>query len=200
MKKYKLGVEIGAGDRYSSELLDRKEEFEEIHLIEPNKALYESFYHVGTHFDNIRVFNFAVSNYSSIEGMGCSDEAFYNFGYCSFLRCASSFLKLSCEDNATEYWRPLLQMVKCKRMNEIDKGNIDYLVLTCNGSEMFVLDDMKSRPSIIRTKYYCHNAKHWQYYNQVSAWMDNNGYKGKILDRSQYSTYYHLEFQKQTNN
>jgi len=190
MNKYKLGVEIGCGDRYSSELYGRWNEFEQIQLIEPNEILYHDISSAPNPEENISVGNFAISDNSAEE------QPFYNFGYCSFLSKASSFLKLSCEDSAPDHWFDLQTMVKCKKMGQIDCRDIDYLVLTCQGSEMFVLNNMVSRPKVIRTKYYCHNAKHWEYYNQISTLLAKYGYTPNLLDRSQYSTYFHIEWTK----
>lgn len=189
MKKYKLGVEIGCGDRYSSELVGRFAEFEQIKLIEPNKILYHDIATAPNPHDNIVTANFAISE---LDG----EDKFYGFGYCSFLHNASSFLNLSCEDDAFKYWAPLSYFVKCQKMSSIDKGDIDYLILTCQGSEMFVLEDMISRPQIIRTKYYCHNAKHWQHSNQITAWMMKNGYTGRLIETNLHNTFMHIEFTK----
>lgn len=189
MKKYKLGMEIGAGDRYSSELISAYNDFEQIKLIEPNSILYHDLASAPNPHENISVGNFAIDSTYGVSEMYC-------FGYCSFLSHANSFLKLSCEEDAAEYWKSLKTLVNAKRMRQVDSGEIDYLVLTCQGSEMFVLDDMISRPEIIETKYYCHNAKHWEYYNQISVWMAKNGYVGNLLDKSQYDTYFHIEYRK----
>lgn len=182
-------MEIGAGDRYSSELLGRFAEFDEIRLIEPNKILYHDLATAPNPHDNIITANFAIS-YLNV------DQYLFNFGYCSFLAAASSFLTNSCEDDAYKFWEPLRSTVKCERMDKIDNGEIDYLVLTCHGSETFVLDYMISRPKIIRTKYYCHNAEHWEYYNNITAWMGKNGYTGHLLERNQHGTFMHIEFVK----
>lgn len=186
--KYKLGVEIGAGDRYSSELLNRAGEFEAVQLIEPNTILHHDLASADK-AENVSVGNFAVSYIDM-------DQYLYNFGYCSCLAAASSFLADSCEDNAHDFWLPLRTETKCMRMSQIDRGDIDYLVLTCQGSEIFVLNDMISRPQIIRTKYYCHNAKHWETYNGITAWMMKNGYSGTVLETNQHHTFMHIEFKR----
>lgn len=189
MKKYKLGVEIGAGDRYSSELIGRYEEFDQIRLIEPNAVLYHDLATAPNPHDNIITGNFAISDFDGKVGL-------YHFGYCSFIFASHSFLELSCEQGAWTFWEPMCSDVKCTKMSKIDNGEIDYLILTCQGSEMFVLNDMISRPKIIRTKYYCHNAKHWAYYNQISNWMNINNYTARLLEINQHSTFLHLEFSK----
>jgi len=196
MNKYKLGVEIGCGDRYSSELYGRWNEFEQIQLIEPNEILYHNISSAPNPEENISVGNFAIAENKRKLYLPGDKRPFFNFGYCSFLQEAESFLKNSCEDESFNFWQPLKSLVNCKTMSEIDSGQIDYLVLTCQGSEMSVLEDMVSRPKVIRTKYYCHNAKHWEYYNQISTLLAKYGYTPNLLDRSQYSTYFHIEWTK----
>ena len=193
--KYGLGVEIGAGDRYSSELLNRAEEFEAVQLIEPNAILYHDIASADK-AENVSVGNFAIAENKRKLYLPGDKRSFYNFGYCSFLEGADSFLKLSCEDESFVCWQPLKSLVRWEPMSKIDTGNIDYLILTCHGSEMFVLEDMISRPQIIRTKYYCHNAKHWEYYGQISKWMGTNGYIGTLLETNQHHTFMHIEFKK----
>jgi hypothetical protein len=190
MKKFKRAMEIGCGDRNSSELLHRTTEFDNIYLIEPNKILYHDVMNFVAPYENVAVGNFAI-------GKENGSERFYHFGYCSFLESSNSFLKTSCEPEALCYWVSYVNRnVETRTMSSIDLGDIDYLILTNQGSEMFVLDDMISRPQVIRTKYYCHNAKHWEYYNKVTAWMQQNGYQGNLLDRNEHGTFLHIEFVK----
>lgn len=189
MKKYNLGVEIGCGDRYSSELINRGEEFCSIKLIEPNPILYRDIASAPNPYENISVGNFAITK-------ECREEDMYLFGYCTFMESANSFLQLSIEENGLRNWALLKKKVRCFAMDFLDKGGIDYLILTNNGCELDVLNFMVSRPEIIRTKYYCHNQKHWQYYNQVTAWMDKNGYIGRVTEMSQYGTFLNLQFER----
>ncbi len=196
MKKYKLGMEIGCGDRYSSELLNRAEEFEAIQLIEPNPILYKDISSAPNPHGNISTGNFAIAETKRQLYPLNSNRYFYNFGYCSFLQEANSFLQLSCEEESFNFWMPFRILVKCSSMAQIDKGDIDYLILTCHGSEVAILEEMVSRPQVIRTKYYCHNHKHWQYYSQITMWMAKNGYVGTLLEKSQYDTYFHIEYIK----
>lgn len=191
MKKYHKGVEVGAGDSYSSQLLKRKDEFEFLWLIEPNNILFEDLSKSLGHFkikqDRVYLMNAAASNSSE-------NKELFNFGYCSYVEGNESFIKMSCEPEAETFWKPLKTKTHCFKFGDIDEGDIDYLVLTCNGGEMDVLNQMKSRPEIITTKFYCHNGHHWAYYNQIARWMRQNNYGGNVLEKSMYDTYFHLEF------
>jgi hypothetical protein len=186
--KFNYAVEIGAGDSSSSILL--KSSSDKILLIEPNKLLFDDLNNYIIHNQlDIGIKNIAISELNH-------EQNLFNFGYCSFLEGKPSFLKLSCEDGAEQYWKPRISKCECINFNNIDNGNIDYLVLTANGSELEVLKNIISRPQIIKTKYYCHNQQHWLYYNQISDWMQVNNYKPNILRSNTYQTFFEIDFIK----
>ena len=185
---FNYAVEIGAGDSSTSILL--KSNFDKILLIEPNKLLFNDLNNfINQNNLEIETKNIAISNLNN-------EQNLFNFGYCSFLEGKPSFLKLSCEDGAEEYWKPRISKCECRNFSNIDNGNIDYLVLTANGSELDVLENIISRPQIIKTKYYCHNQQHWLYYNQISFWMQVNNYKPNILYTNTYQTFFEIDFIK----
>ncbi len=104
-------------------------------------------------------------------------------------------MALSVEEGSAEsFWAPLLQDVVVYDMNKVDDGTIDLLVLTCNGSEMNVLSRMRSRPVRMVTRYYCHNERHWEYYNRIGAWMAMNGYTHRVRESNQHGTFFHVEW------
>jgi hypothetical protein len=176
-------IEIGAGDSYSSELLKISHLFDEVELVEPNESFcYDLLKHQKP---NITILNRAVSNYA---GWGRLIYA----GYCSYLSEASSFLKLSCEENSEKFFHTQLITV----FDSKSIKNCDYLVLTCHGSEFNILTNLEIRPKIITTKFYCHNQSHWNYYNQIINWMNKNGYVGQLRETNQYKTYFDLIFTK----
>ncbi len=185
MNKINKAVEIGAGDIESSELLMYNNKFNEIHLFEPNFLLNKSLKEIKN--ENIVVWEAAVSNY---EGQG----KFFNLGYTSYLEGAESFIKTSCEDDAEKFWNNLSTIVDIVSIKNIDKGDIDFLVLTCQGSELDILSGLVSRPVIINTKYYIHNPIQSEYYNKITLWMQNNGYRGVLKDKNEMSTYFNIDF------
>lgn len=187
MKKWLNGVEIGAGDSKSSLLLRKYNDFEFVLLYEPNNELFSDLN------ENLPNSN-RVSAYKMAVGEGPMQNELFNFGYCSYLKGSFSFIKTSCEEDSEEYWKPLISKCQTVNIRQIDPGNIDYLVLTNNGSELDVLVSMLSRPIIIETKFYMHNQEQVNYYNLLSNWMAENNYRGQILDKSQYNTYYHVKF------
>lgn len=175
-------IEIGAGDSYSSELLKISHLFDSIELFEPNLTFYLDLSKKQT--NKIKVYHNAVSNFNGLSQL-------YNLGYCSYLENANSFVKLSCEENAKDFfYKNPVQVLDSKIIK------CDYLVLTCHGSEFNILTNLEIRPKIITTKFYCHNQNHWNYYNQIINWMNKNSYVGQLRETNQYQTYFDLIFTK----
>ena len=189
-KVIRRAVEIGAGDSYSSELISYGTHVERVELWEPNAILARDLLNkaggnVITHCAAISISDFA------------GKANLYSLGYSSYLQGAPSFIALSVEEGSAEcFWAPLVQKVYVYSIIEIDYGDIDLLVLTCHGSELSILSHMVSRPVCIRTKYYCHNQAHWRYYNEITSWMNINGYKHRVLDTNQHGTFFHIEWTK----
>jgi len=187
---FNYGVEVGSGDSFSSILYKNTGLYKSILLIEPNKLLFkdlkEKIVENNVHANLLNVGISSISN----------EIDFFNFGYCSFLRGYPSFLKLSCEEDAENFWQMRSESCNCINFSIIDNGNIDYLVLTCNGAELDVLNNMTSRPKIIKTKYYCHNHLQVYFYNEISKWMRLNSYSGKLIKTNRYKTYHEIDFIK----
>ncbi len=187
-KVIRRALEIGAGDSYSSELISYGSHVETVELWEPNYILARDLLdkasgNVITHFAAIGDFT------------GKAD--LYSLGYSSYLAGAPSFIALSVEEGSPErFWAPLVQDVFIYSITDIDHGDIDLLVLTCHGSELAILNKMVSRPVCIRTKYYCHNHRHWEYYTQITHWMAKHGYTHKVLETNQHGTFFHIEWTK----
>jgi len=170
-------IEIGAGDSYSSELLKISHLFDEIELYEPNLIFYSDLAKKQT--NKIKTHHNAISNFNGLSQL-------YNLGYCSYLENTKSFVKLSCEDNAKDFfYKNPVQVLDSRFIKDCN-----YLVLTCHGSEFNVLTNLEIRPKIITTKFYCHNQNHWNYYNQIIDWMNKNGYIGQLRETNQYKTYF----------
>ena len=184
---FKNAFEIGAGDSSSCILGRLSNQIENIFLFEPNPILRA---------DLIKTYNNTSNIIISGNAIGPEDkvEDFYNFGYASFLKGADSFVKLSYDYDAEFYLKQLISKVIVVTIDKIDNGNIDLLLINCNGSEMFVLDKLVSRPLIINTKYYVHNAKQWNHYNKITAWMEKNKYKIKEYTTNELGIYFDINF------
>lgn len=189
-------VEIGAGDSWSSQgiaLLKELSSTCRVDLFEPNSIfcadLAESLEGLSKTNPNVNVYGLALSDLS-YEGN------LYYLGYASYLAGAQSFIRQSIEDEGEQFWRPLVRMVNVVDVRVYDHGDIDYLVLTANGVELDILNALRSRPKIIRTKFYCHNIKHWEYTNEIIRWMGINSYQGVTLESSPHHTFFHIEWTK----
>ncbi len=186
----KRAVEIGAGDSYSSDLLSYSSHVARVDLYEPNAVLLEDLTRGAAGLDNVNVYGLAISD-QSYEG------SLYTLGYASYLSGALSFMRLSVEDGGdVSFWSALKQRVSVVDIRSVDHGDVDLLVLTCQGSELGILNVLRSRPVEIRVKYYCHNGKHWDYYNRITDWMAREGYQGKVLDRNEHGTFFSLSWIK----
>jgi len=180
-------AEIGAGDRYSSQLLNSPEVLRtaaRVDLYEPNDIFHQSLADAVVGHSNVNLYGFGVSDIS-YEG------TLYTFGYASYLAGSPSFLSLSVEPNSdVTHWAALRQPVSIVDIKTVEaEGEIDLLVLTCGGVEVEILERMISRPKEIYTKHYCHNAKHWAEANKIFEWMRLNGYTGTLLKTNTYQTF-----------
>ena len=187
--RYKHVVEIGAGDSYSSLGLSMLESADKVTLYEPNRLLCADLMKVAEGRSTLTVHPWAV--------MKVSMEAtpLIHLGYASYLWGAPSFIKLSIEENGEDCLFHLAKNVRLVGMEEIDDGDIDYLILTNNGGELSVLQSMKSHPKIIHTKHYIHNHAQGHQSGLICEWLHQNGYRAQVLETNRYSTFHHLVWQ-----
>src|SRR5688500_801421 len=96
----KHAVEIGAGDRYSSQLLELVKHIDHIQLIEPNMTLACD---LGDAVRERGLTNVLVRG--GVVGAARGSAELIHMGYASYVRGAPSFLRLGCEDDCEEYWK-----------------------------------------------------------------------------------------------
>ncbi len=189
MKHYGHVVEIGAGDHYSSDalrMLSSKEiSADRVALYEPHPVLFAALSEATRGWPNLTVHEKAVTSHF---------DPLYLMGYASYLRGNPSFLATSVEPDGEKWWEPLAHEVSCVKVDRMDYGTIDGLILTCGGSEVDVLNHLISRPLRIWTKHYVHNPKQWAEFNKIASWMQYHGYRGIQLETNQYVTFLHLEW------
>lgn len=187
--RYNHVVEIGAGDSASSRGLPMMTHADKVTLYEPNSILWKELNHAAAGMDNVSVVNAAVSD-------GSEFVRLYHVGYASYVEKSPSFLGTSIESEGAQFLFPLLREVRAVSVGVAIPSDVDYLILTANGSEYEILLGMKTRPAIIRTKHYCHAAQHWFVYNQIEGWMKANGYVGRLLESNQHQTFLHIEWKR----
>lgn len=185
---YNFGVEVGAGDSYSSYLGNNKGLIHRSLLIEPNPVLFEDLSKLAD--ENCKVLECAI-------GPESNKKKFYNMGYASFLESAPSFMNLSLREPIEKFLGHVSTIVDVKKFEEIDTGDIDVLFINCNGAELYVLNNMKSSPKLIRCCFYVHNAEQWAHYGGVNSKLESMGYRSNILNKNRFGTYYEIAFTKQ---
>lgn len=195
IQRYRHVVEIGAGDSYSSQCLSWATHADKVTLYEPNTLLWADLNRAAAGLPNVEVSRLAVGNATGIAQL-------VHMGYASYLIGAPSFLNLGVREkhpelNVEAWMRPLARGVVATSAAQVDKGDWDYLVLTNNGAEILVLDKMKSRPEVIRTKHYMHNKDQCLYAKTMFNWLYANKYKARVLETNTYNTFYHLEWQRE---
>ncbi len=179
-------MEIGAGDRASSQALvdDTWRAAGRITLYEPNEILWRDLVKAHDILPDARVQVLraavaATSGYAELIHMG----------YASYLEGAPSFLATSVEPEGQAFWAPLRAEVALRRMRDIDDGTVDLLIVTSNGLDREVIEDMISRPREIRTKAYVHNAAQVEVAQGVSRALMERGYRGRVVERNQHGTF-----------
>lgn len=182
-------VEVGAGDSTSSQCL--RLDVPLIQLVEPNMILAEELSAAANAISTQRITVHACA-VGAAKGM----KPLVHMGYASYLLGAPSFLATSVEPGGEAHWGLLTAPVPVITMDQIDNGSIDLLVLTCGGSEVDCLTNLRSRPVSIRTKHYLHNERQGEVSEAVVEWMRVHGYKGLVLESNLHSTHFHIDWRK----
>ena len=183
-------VEVGAGDAESSQLLPNVPVIDRVTLIEPNTILARSLIAATQSHRHVLV-------YPAAAGVQEGWAPLVHMGYGSFIKGAPAFLPLGCEADCETYWAPLTSVVPVMTLAEVEKerGPIDWLVLTCNGSECAALATLTSCPKLIHTKAYLHNPRHFAAYNDLMGWLVYCGYRAsELLETNQHQTYAHTRW------
>ncbi len=172
-------VEIGAGDSHTTEGL-RWGTHARVSLYEPHPLLWADLNRAASGMDNVTVHHAAVSP---------TFAPLYLMGYASYLRGAPSFLATSVEPDGEQWWTPLAREVPVVKMDRVDHGNIDMLILSINGGERALLDGLVSRPQTILTRHRLHNARQWSDAHETIAWMEAHRYRARQTAGNQHGTY-----------
>lgn len=209
---YKHVVEIGAGDRASSDVLkmplEQLQQIGRITLYEPNAILYGDLIKAKDiiqrrdtsgykwpqpewpFYSPIQIRNVAVID------AGFERVDLYHMGYASWVCGTPVFLPLSVEPEGLTFWEDLARPVRTIEPRSAVEKDVDLLILTANGSELTILSAMTARPQVIRTKHYCHCQAHWREAHKVFSWFREHGYRGQQLDRNQHGTFVSISWEK----
>jgi len=73
--------------------------------------------------------------------------------------------------------------VPCVRFDEIDDGSIDLLSVDTEGSEWYVLKNLRSRPKVISVE--THGKSYLNpFFGEISAWISAHGYERWYMDKT----------------
>lgn len=194
---YSHVVEIGAGDRYSSEALPLalNGQARKVTLYEPNWLLYADL--------AVAVEQAQMADVRAVEAAVASAtwdrDALFHLGYASWMNGVPSFVATSVEPEGLPYLAPLMRMVAIVETSNVVTPDVDLLILTCNGCERVCLESLDQhgrRPVEIRTKHYIHNAVQGEVAGRVWRWMQDNRYHGTITEGNQHSTFLAVKWER----
>jgi hypothetical protein len=190
MTRMRHVMEVGAGDGHSSLGLPWATHADKVSLYEPNQLLWADLNRAAAGMNHVTVHPCAVSNTTGIAQL-------VHLGYASYLAGAPSFLRTSIEDEGEQWFKPLMRGVVVADMKEVDRaGDVDMLVLTPNGVELEILSAMVSRPKVIYTKHYMHNAEQCVHNQRVFGWLEAEDYRAVVVETNMHNTFYHLSWTK----
>lgn len=184
-----IAVEIGAGDSYSSELLKISNSFDTVILIEPNPLLFCDLAKEALKHPNVTVHNFAISDRTRVED-------FYVMGYTSCLKGAEDLFRNFSKTKRENILGHFAVKTSVIGMADFDKGDLDYLVLTCNGSELSALEAMTSRPKGIAIRCRFLSPQNVEYFRKIAFWMKRNGYRAKEISSNSLRTVVCMGFER----
>lgn len=169
----KIIFEIGVGEAYTS----RTSCFwgnpnVECHLFEPNPKIYNELKSATQNFSNVKLYNLAISDKQG-------EAELYLANNCSFIDGIDSPIAVQ-DGTKNEYKKWDKTLVQLDTIDNYDNGNIDLLLLDMEGSEWFVLERLKSRPTqiIVETHISTNTPPYLnKYMNKILFWMWENNYQ-----------------------
>lgn len=169
MKIYEIGVgEPNVCRTTGYQLGDFRNTEHECVLFEPNPETFVKNLQTLSNEKNYKIYNCAV-------GDKTCPIRFYLAGDSSFVEGVQSpekTFKPDCENSLK------FVDVMMVDMASVDPGDIDILLLDCEGSEYQVLVNMKSRPSKIYIEMQSRGVHYRNpYFDEIMNWMNSNNYK-----------------------
>jgi len=192
--KFNNGLEIGASDAKGSFILQNYSFFINGTLIEPNIILFKDLIKKTMAQTNIKIKNFAVSNFSGSEDL-------YHIGRSSFLKNSDSFINLMSkspwEGSKPEYYlSKLAKPVKVVDIKSFELEKFDFISLSCNGSELNILKDIKYLPVFLRCTFNYQNEHQVQYSQKIFNILNKYNYKVINIIKNETQTFSDIIFQK----
>ncbi len=172
-------VEVGVFEAKESHIKNLIPVAKKVMMFEANKKYYNDIIKEYSKYSYVEVYNVAIFN-------ECKDSVtLYDRGAASFiegLKAPNVINKGYKEDKKDSF------TVEAKTFDLYDDGSIDIITIDIEGAEWYVLEKMKSRPSIICLE--THSSLYeWQTYinphiGDINKWMLDNGYTAHEKDVS----------------
>ena len=146
-------------------------------LFEPNKGFYDELVSDLGHLPNIKIHNKALYKEKGI-------KKFYDKWACTFIDEMYESSGAKIQDN---YVKDEKDAFECETdtVDNYDDGNIDILCLDCESCEWFVLEKLKSRPTIIQIETHSIFSEYKPYnIDKISQWLMDNDYFRLAINES----------------
>lgn len=168
--------EIGVGsDLSKSTALTISTKDSKIILFEANPNSYKKLKkQLGKDKPNVTLINVAIGdNNKKIKLWDLEDCSFVDGIKSPIVQNNNNDIKKACPNGK-------LLNVKCRKISEYDNGNIEYLMIDCEGSEWFVLKHLISRPEAIIIELFDGDKQNPYYINpykkEIEEWFKINDY------------------------
>lgn len=140
-------------------------------LFEPNPVLFNKLRECFEKYSNFHLYNCAIGGQESNAMLNMLGECSWIEGTLSPSICN----KTQSEESLQKY------KIDIKPLNQYDKGDIDILLLDCEGYEFEVIKTLVSKPKIISIELSCADYR-TPNYEKILAWMYENDYG--MIDRA----------------
>ncbi len=165
--------DIGYGlDDHLFDINDYKNKEKKFYLFEPNIFLFKDLIVKFKDFDNVCLYNYGIYNDNKIVN-------FYLDHYWSFIEGINAPIYANQKNNIERILKFHKVLINAYKISVFDKGNIDFLSLSCEGCEWFCLEHLVSRPKIIRINNFNNSGYNNFFQKNIEKWIKENNY---VLD------------------
>ena len=162
-------VEVGVGNKNTIETNALWEKASKIILFEPNPFYFIDLCNFVKNDNRIIIYSYAISNEDKLRD-------FILAGQSSCLSHLYTPLQVHLEMQANNIYKNRTIKVNTFRFFHFDNGKINFLHLSCEGTEWFILNNLISRPEIITIRFYNQDNYLLNYSHDIFGWLNYNNY------------------------
>ena len=169
-------VEVGCG--YSPISMSKvfwQDISKKVILIEPNIFFYKNLLDEISKFSNIQCYNCAIYDKNELVN-------FFLVGQSSYIEGVDSPLQTHLRGCANVFYKRQKVVVPAFKIDFFDKKDIDYLIISNEGCEFFVLKYLISRPIFIFLQIYNLDGYKMPFSKEIFNWFNDNNYH--IINRT----------------